>query len=73
MAVTSELAAYTTVSRIILVDSCLSHRRGVNRELGLVQELSQLLLDTVTDGASIDKDGDIRASFLDQLVDTLDD
>jgi len=73
MAVTSWSAAYTTVSRVTFIDSRLSHRRGVNRELGLVQELPHFLLDTVADGASIDEDHYVTACFLDELVNTLDD
>jgi hypothetical protein len=71
--VTSQSATYATISRIVLINSGLSHGRGVDRELGLVQELSQLLLNTVTDCASVDEDDDIGASLLDQLVNTLDD
>ena len=69
---TSKSTTYTTVSRIILINSCLSHRRGIDRELSLVQEFSQFLLNTVTNGTSIDEDGNITASLLDQFVNAFD-
>ena len=69
---TSKSTTYTTVSRIILINSCLSHRRGIDRELSLVQEFSQFLLNTVTNGTSINEDGNITASLLDQFVNALD-
>ena len=70
---TSRSATYTTVSWIVLIDSGLSHGRGVDWELGLVQELSQFLLDTMADSASINEDGNVTVSLLDQLVNVLDD
>ena len=65
------MATYTTVSRVVLINSSFSHRCGVDRELGRVQEFSQFLLDTVTDGASIDEDSNITIGLLYQLVNTL--
>ena len=37
--VTWKLTTYATISRVVLVDSGLSHWRGIDRELSLVQEL----------------------------------
>lgn len=62
---------YTTVSHVVLVDSSLSHRCRVDRELGGCQKLPDLLLDAVADGTGIDEDGDIAIGLLDQSVDAL--
>ena len=70
---TRYLATYTTVSQVVLVDSGLSHRCCIDGELGLVQELPDLLLDTVANGTGIDEDGNIAISLLDQPVNALDD
>ena len=64
---------YTAVSQVVLIDSGLSHGRSVDGELSLFQEVPELLLDAVTDGATIDKDDNVAISLLDQPVNPFDD
>lgn len=64
---------HTTVSHIVLVDGGLSHRCCVDRELGLCQELPDLLLDAVADGTGVDEDGDIAIGLLNQPVNAFND
>ena len=67
------MTTYTTVSRVVFINSGLSHGCGVDRELCLVQELPQFLFDTVAKGVGTDENDNIPAGLLDQLIDAVDD